>query len=234
MAISTYSQVLDDVAVLMGDAAQDEYTDAVLLPYLNMSMRELEEVYELNNIPSTNETSAKLDVPANTSVIAFSSTTPTLPVDLIEIRELWCSSDGQNKWFPVDKREYLTSEELPAGSTVQFFNVWAWMEQEIRLIASSVALDIKIDYIRYLFARLAIGDIGQNLSVLNSHNTLMYRTAGLAAEFVAENKTRADELNAFALNSLNTNLGISTKGKQTMVFRRRPFRASWKRRGVLI
>lgn len=234
MALSTYTQVLDDVAALMNDAAQDEYTDAVLLPYLNMAMRELEEIYELNNIPSTNETSAKLDVPANTSVIAFSATTPVLPADLIEIRQLWCSQDGQNKWIRVDKREYLTSEELGTGSTIQFLTVWAWMEQEIRLIASSVAVDIKIDYIRYLFTRLTSGDLGGNLSVLNSHNTLMYRTAGLASEFIAENKTRANELNAFALSSLNVNLGVSTKSKQTMVFRRRPFRASWKRRGVLV
>lgn len=234
MAISTYTQVLSDVAALMNDSARDQYTDTSLLPYLNMAMRELEEIYELNNIPSSNETSAKLDVPANTAIIAFSGTTPVLPADLIEIRELWCSSDGQNKWTRINKREYLTGDSLSSGSTIQFFNVWAWMEQEIRLIASSVALDLKIDYIRYLFARLSLADLSQNLSVLNSHNTLMYRTAGLASEFIAENKTRAEDLNSNAITSLNVNLGISTKSKQAMIFRRRPFRASWKRRGVLI
>lgn len=230
MAISTYAQVLSDAAALLNDVSRQEFTDAVLLPYLNMSMRELEEIYELNNIPSTNETSAKLDVPANTVAIAFTGGPPVLPADLIEIRRLWCSQDGSNKWIPVDKREYLTQDSLPGSSTSQFFSVWAWMEQEIRLIASSVALDLKIDYIKYLFARLAIGDITGNVSVLNGHNTLMYRTAGLAAEFVAENKTRADQLNAFAVTSLNVNLGISTKAKQGMVFRRRPFRFSWRQR----
>lgn len=230
----TWAELLDNSAALLNDAAQEEYTDAVLLPFLNMTLFELQEVYELNNIPATNETSAKLDVPALTTAIAYSATTPVLPPDLVEIQRLWCSPDGRNLWLPVTKRDYLTQDEVASGSTLQFFSVWAWMNNEIRLLPSTVPLDIKLDYIQYLFTPLLIGGIGATITLANISSTVQYRVAGLAAEFINENPGRANSLNMNASNALDRTLGISTKGRQSIMTRRRPFRAAYKRRGVLI
>jgi len=228
-----YSELLDLSAALLNDAAQEQYTDAVLLPFLNISLAELQEMFELNNIPVTNDTSAKLDVATGVNRIAFTGTTPLLPTDLIEIQRLWCSQDGQNVWLPVDKKEFLTSEELPSGSELSFFSVWAWIEQEIKLIAANTPLDLKIDYVKSLFIPIVIGGIGATITTLNITTFLQYRISGLVAEFIEENMPKANNLNSFASMAIDRSLGISIKGKQAIMTRRRPFRAAWKQRGIV-
>ena len=54
----TYAQVLTNSAALLNDQDRATYTDAVLLAYLNMTLAELEELFELNNIPVTKYTQA--------------------------------------------------------------------------------------------------------------------------------------------------------------------------------
>lgn len=231
----TYEDVLNNVRGLLNDQSNGTYTDAVLLVYLNMALRELQELFELNNVPVTNETSAVIDVPAGEDVIAFSATlpSPSLPSNLIEIQKVWCSQDGQENWVPVTKKEYLTQDELSNGTELSFFDVYAWMGQEIRLLASNTDLDVKIDYIRYLFPTLTEGDLGDDLTVLNSMSFLQFRAGSLAADFIAENEERANKLNGFAVLALDRVLGISAKGKQNIQTRRRPFRFGFKRRQVI-
>jgi hypothetical protein len=229
----TNNELLNNVRALMNDQAGQKFTNTVLLAYYNMARMELQELFEQNEIPVNNETSAKLDVPAGTSKISFSGTTPVLPSDLVEIQELWCSQDGQDSWVRVAKREFLTQDTLPSGTQLQFFNVWAWMGQSIHLLSSINPLDIKIDYVRFLFSPLVIGDIDEDIVIINSESFLQFRTAGLASEFIDENTERADKQNGFALMALDRVLGINTKGAQSIVTRRRPFRASYKRRGII-
>ena len=218
----------------MNDQNIQSYTNTVLLAYLNIALAELEEIFELNSIPSTNDTSAKLDVPANTTAIGF-ATVPALPADLKEIQRLYCSEDGQNNWIgPITKKEFLTSEELPTGSSNSFFNVWAWEEQEIKLLASIVALDLKLDYVKSLFTPLALAGLSGSVTVLNCSTALEFRVAGLATEFIEENEAKAIKHNNYAVSALERSLGISIKGKQVIATRRRPFRAAYKRRGILV
>lgn len=234
----TWSQLLAKSAALLNDFDQSVYTNAVQLAYLNIARDEIQEVFELNNIPVTNEESAILTISAGDFVVGFEPAipvpgTPYLPSDLIEIQQLWESQEGQNAWIPVDKQEFMTAT-IPGGAVENsFFGFWAWMDQEIRLHPANQDNDLKIDYIKSLFVDLAIGDVGDDINILNVSTTLMYRVAGLCAQFIMENMERANSLNAFASTALDRSLGISTKGKQSIVFRRRPFRASWKSRGVI-
>lgn len=216
----------------MNDQDRAVYTDAVLLPYLNIALSELEEIFELNNIPVTSVSSATIAVPLGTSLIGF-STTPALPVDLVEIQEMWESQTGQNNWIPVSKKEYLTGSIL-GGVQFSIFGVWAWMDQQINLRAAINAIDIKFDYIKSLFAEITIGLVGTNNAVVNTDTFFQYRTAALAAEFIEENETRATNLNIYAVSGLERSLGISIKGKQSIAVRRRPFRAAYKRRRTMI
>lgn len=231
----TWAELLLNSATLMNDSSQRKYTNTVLLPFLNMALLELEETFELNNVPKTNETSAVINVPAGDTTIAFgASPDPELPADLVEIQRLWQSQEGQNNWVPVVRKDFLTQDQLSNNTEVGYFSVWAWINQEIRLLAANVDLDIKLDYIKSIFLTLESGDLSDDLTVINSSSTLQYRVAALAAEFIAENPTRAASLNANAEIALNRSLGISTKGRQSIVTRRQPFRASWKRRGILV
>lgn len=229
--LRTYTSILNTSRAVLNDQEDAVYHDSVLLAYLNMALAELEEIFELNSIPSTNLSSAVINIPAGVDRIGF-DTVPELPLDLIEIQQLWESLEGQNVWVPVTKRNYLTSSL--GNSPVALFGVWAWMNQGIHLLESNQDNDLKIDYISSLFAELTIGNLNNRNVILNTDTFLSYRTAGLASEFIDENITRADKLNIFGGIAIERSLGISIKGKQSITTRRRPFRAAWKsRRSIL-
>jgi len=230
--MATWTGMLGRSSALLNDQDRATYTDVVLLPYLNITLSELQELFELNNIPVTNETSAVIAVPAGTSIIGF-TTVPSLPVNLIEIQQLFESQTGQNVWTPVTKREFLTASILGA-TPISMFGIWAWIDQEITLRAAVNAVDLKLNYIKSLFVELTSSMLGQQNTILNTDSFIQYRVAGLAAEFIDENVTRADKLNGFAVMGLERSLGISIKGKQSIAVRRRPFRAAFKRRRTMI
>lgn len=225
----TNAEIIALAAASMNDVNRETYTDIVVLPYYNMALKELEEIFEQNNIPVTNEESAVIVVPSGTSVIGF-TTTPALPANLIEIQELWESETGQDRFLPVDKREFL----IPTSNLERsFFGVWAWIDQEIHVYDLITDRDIKIDYIKSLFATITSAELADNMTVINGHGFLYYRTAGIMADLIEENAARADKLNNFAVAALDRSLGIGTKGKQSIVFRRRPFRANYRVTGPM-
>src|ERR1700687_5673674 len=96
------SDIITTVAGLMNDSAQAVYDNASCLPFLNLALDELQEIYELNGLPITNETSAAIKIKTGVSSVGF-DTTPALPSDLIEIQQLWESTSGLNKWTPMVK-----------------------------------------------------------------------------------------------------------------------------------
>jgi hypothetical protein len=229
--MSTWSSIFVKSAALLNDQDRAVYTDTILLPYLNIAINELQEIFELNNIPVTNEDSTTIAVPAGTSAIGY-LTTPALPADLIEIQELFESPTGQEAWIPVTKREFITAA-IVGNTPLTIFGVWAWLDQQIRVRPAVNAIDIKLNYIKYLFTEITIGLIGTDNAIRNTDTFFQYRTAALAAEFIEENIERADKLNGYGALGLERSLGISVKGKQSIAVRRRPFRAGLKRRGVL-
>lgn len=235
----TYDDVLNSSAALLNDASKSEYTNIIQLPYLNIALSELQEIFELNNIPVAQKSSAVINVVAGQTAVTFEPDVPIvgvdyLPSDLIEINELFSSPEGQSSWLSVTKKEYLTSQELDGGAEISFISVWAWLDQEIRILACNQDNDIKLDYIKSLFPVIDDSNSDDTLTIINSATFLNYRTAALCAEYLAENPTRAASLNGNASLALDRSLGISTKSKQSIIYRRRPFRAAWKRRGILI
>ena len=228
----TWAEILQLSAAGLNDTVRDKYTDDVLLPYLNMARIDLQEIFELNDISVIEETSAIITVPANTSAVGF-NTNPALPNGLIEVKQLWESTAGQNQFVPVARRDFVTPY-VTGGSTYISFGIWAWQGQEIRLRATVGSVDIKIDYVKSLFASmLLLGGINAQNDVKNSDGFFHFRTAGLASEFIDENTTRATSLNANAAVSLERSLGISVKGMQNVIARRKPFRAGFKSRRSL-
>lgn len=225
------SEIITTVANLMNDSSQSMYTNTVCLPFLNLSLDELQELYELNGIPATNETSAAITLPAGVSSLGF-DTTPALPSDLIEIQQLWESMSGLNQWTPVTKKETLP-HYLEDGTSISQFLIWAWEHGRIKLIPSNTDTDLKIDYTCSLFnTPILIKDINVNLPFTNVKTYLEYKTTALCAMFIAENETRAMSLDSLAGTALSRALGIPVKGMQSITTRRRPFRASFKGRGV--
>lgn len=224
----TAAQVMDKSAVLMNDSAKTTYTYAAQLPYLQIALQELREHFELNKIPVTQLTSAVIPVDAGDIAVGYNGAgLKTLPNDMVEPIKLWERNRNINPFIPMTKLSYLPHSQ--EGVLTNQLSYYVWESQSIKFLPSLQNNDIKIDYVRELFQ--AIVDENSFINVVNAQTFLEYRTAALLAEFIERNKTSADGFNGYAVLGIDRTTGISVKGKQNIMTRRRPFRASYKRRG---
>lgn len=225
------STVMDGAASLLNDTAKSVYTYTAQLPYLRIAMQELQELFELNNIPVTQNVSAIITVAAGVTAITYDAAgtpaNPKLPDDMVEPAQLWERAQGVDPFIPMTRRDYLPHylEDIQSNQFIYF----VWMEQQIQFLAADQNNDIKIDYIRQLFTTIA--DQNTQINVINATTFLEYRTAGLCAEFIERNMSSAQGLNIYAIQGMDRVTGISSKSKQTIMTRRRPFRAGYKKRG---
>lgn len=221
----TAGMVMDLAASLMNDTAKTVYTYAAQIPYLNMAMLELQEHFELNAIPMSEDVSAVIPMNSGNTEIVYGGGVgvPSLPADMVELNAVWESERGANSYVQMTRKDYLPKID----SQVSNFGVYVWQGQKIKVLSSTRNNDIKIDYIRELFN--PVTGAGSLINVINASSFLQYRTAGLMAEFIERNITSADAFNAYAVMALDRATGIGVRSKQTIMTRRRPFRAGYKR-----
>jgi hypothetical protein len=228
----TGQQVINFAAARLNDASQQIYTNAVCLPFLNIALNDLQEIYQVNNIPVTDETSAVINVDSSAAgilVIPFDVTGATgvpdfLPDDLLEVKVLWESPRGQNNWTQMTRLDYLPEYQL--GAQINQFVWYQWATNTIKVIAANANNDLKMDYVRRLFTEIT--DVTDDLLVQTSLTFLGNRVASYVASDIEENQERADRLWANSLTGLDNALTIPTKGRQRITTRRRPFRAGYK------
>lgn len=220
--------VMDRAASLMNDSAKVTYTYTAQVPYLNTALQELQEYFQLHGISTTEVTSAVIQVNAGLTQIIFNGIgVPTLPTDLVEPKQLWERNRGIDPFIPMTKKEFLP-HYLEGAPTSQFM-FYVWADQKISFLPSTVDNDIKIDYVKQLFSPVV--DQNSPINVINAATFLQFRSAALMAEYIERNQASANSLNAEAIMAMDRASGISIKGKQSIVTRRRPFRANYKRRG---
>lgn len=224
--------IMDIAASLMNDTAKSTYTYVAQIPYINLALQELEEVYEEMSISATQVTSAVIPMDVGQTTIIFNNGPglPTLPNDLIEPQKLWESQRSLNQWVPMYKRDYLP-HSLETIVT-NMFVYYTWNSQEIEVLPANINNDIKMDYIGNLF--LPVVDENSQINVINAKTFLEYRTAALLAEFIERNTTSSNSLNAYAVLAIDRATGIGIKGKQNIATRRKPFRSAYKRQGWTI
>lgn len=213
-------------ASLLNDTARSTYTYIAQLPYLKIALDELRELFELNNIPVTNETSAAITVAAGVTVISF-STTPALPSDLVDIRRLWERETGGDIWIPMYKRDFLPHQR--EGVEVSNFQVYTYNKDQIEVLESGRSNDLKLDYIREIFT--TITDENSLITPVNCKSFLSFRNAALCSLYIGENPSRAETLDNDAGEAIERALGISIKGRQSIAVRHKPFRAGYKKKG---
>jgi hypothetical protein len=222
------STVLAKAATLLNDTARTVYSYTAVLPYLQLALQELQEYYELNNIPATQLVSSAINIPAGTVQIIFNGVgVPTLPNDLIEPQQLWERAEGIDPYIPMARRDYLP--HYLEGVLTGNFGIYVWENNAIKFLPANRDNDIKIDYIKDMFTALV--DENSLINCVNAATFLEYRSAALCAEFIERNTISANSLNSYAVLALDRATGIGVKGKQTIHTRRRPFRASYKRHG---
>jgi hypothetical protein len=223
---------MNQAAALLNDPSRTVYTYPVQIPYLNQALQELQELFELNNIPVTDTvTSTPIEVPAGVDFIGFApdppiANTPYLPDRIIEPKVVWVSQAGENQYYNIQRLDFLPRYD--EGVLINQILAFVWQSQEIRFLPANADNDVKLDYIRDIFG--TVGDENDVLDVINAASFLEYRTASLMAQFVEQNQTRASSLDIGAALALDRSVGIGTKGRQAINVRHRPFRSNYKRR----
>jgi hypothetical protein len=220
--------VLDKSASLLNDTARTVYTYAAMMPYLQMALQELQEQFMLHNLPVTEETSAIINMTAGDTEIVYNGVgVPSLPSDMVEPAQLWESPEGLGQYIPMTRRQYLP--HYLEGIQQSSFGIYVWQSQKILVLPATGDIDIKIDYVKEIFSPVI--NESSIINLVNAATFLQYRTAGLCAEFIERNLESSNALNAYAALAIDRALGISVKGTQNIMTRRRPFRSGYKRRG---
>jgi hypothetical protein len=220
----TAGDIMDRAAALLNDSAKTIYAYQYQLPYLNMALDELKEIFQLNNVPVTSDTSSIITV--NAGVLGIGGVgQPPLPTGLVSIIGLYERPAGTSSSFirmtPVDF--------VPKGVTpTAGLRLWDYTEEVIHFIGSTQNNDVQIDFIKEVIPSAA--DSNTAIPILNSKSFLSYRTASLCADFIGENQTRAAALNNYAVLAIDRALGIDSKARQNISTRRRPFMAGYRGR----
>jgi hypothetical protein len=222
--MATVSTVLDLSANYLNDAGLTQYTYVAQLPFFNEAQRRLAQLMESNNVPATNKRSTTITVAPSVLAIDF-TTTPALPTDLIEIQELYERQNGTSvDYIPMTRREFLP----PFVNQIDQLIWWTWADQGIRFIGALQTVQLMIDYIANKLP--TVTTTTAPITLINAESYLSLKTASLCAFFLGENKDRSDELDVQADVQANIFLNISTKGRQAIATRRRPFMAAYKAR----
>jgi hypothetical protein len=225
----TAGEVMDRSAALLNDPAKTDYTYPAQLPYLNMAIDELVESLEESNASPTNQTSTIINIPTGSNKLTpvENPTGPHYPSDLVEIQEIGERTAGSNDTFlRLVKKEFL--QGFPTSNSLMF---WNWEDQEIKFNPNGAfgPREIQLRYVSQAVS-LAISEFSV-IGTINARSYLSYKTAALCAQYIGENETRAGQLEEKAERAIERMTGISNKGKQQMMTRHRPFRASYKARG---
>jgi len=215
------SAIMANVASLLNDSAQINFTNTALLPYLQIAFQDLKDEMLDNNVPFTNEVSSILQI--TTSMFDIGGNTgPALPSDLIEIQGCYERLTGTDDDFTLMVRmDYLP----PITELTDELIYWTWQEQIIQFLGALTIRDVRLNYIG---TSVTISSPSTNVGVLNSESYLQYRCASLAAEYIGENPTRAAGLQNDAQAALDKFLNLSNKGRQSIATRRRPFLSRYK------
>lgn len=227
----TAGEVMDRSAALMNDPAKTDYTYIAQLVYLNMAIDELVEGLEESNVSPTNQTSATIVVQKGinriTPIEDVTVGIPHYPFDLIEVQEVQERLNGTNDSFVgLGKKEFLSV--YPSSNSLMY---WIWEDQQIKFNPNGALTprDVQLRYVRQ-----AIQQASSETSIIgtiNARSYLSYKTAAFCAMFIGENSSRAEVLESQATKAMERLTGISNKGRQQIMTRHRPFRASYKARG---
>lgn len=222
---------MDRSAALMNDPAKTDYTYLAQLPYLNMAIDELSENLEESNASPTNLTSVGITLPVGKNMLTPTEhvDTPHYPTDLVEIQSVGERVAGSSDSFiNLVRKEFL--QHFPISSSLMY---WMWEDQCIKFNPNGCSgpREIQLKYVRQPI-QLAT-DENSIIGTIGVRSFLAYKTAALCSMFIGENQTRADILNTEAAQAMERLLGIGNKGRQEIFTRRRPFRASYKARGVM-
>lgn len=214
--IYTASEVMDDAAVLLNDAAQTLYNYTVQLPFIKMVMRDLEQELQLAG--------SSLDIIDETAIaVGIGDTALALPANFFMPLSLQEKGAADTTYSPMFEKRSLVDLRLTAGKTLQY---WDFSHNSVQFIGATEARTVKMTYYRLL---TEIVDEDSLPDVIGARNLLAYRTAAMCAQYIGRDLDRATLLNSDAAASLERLTALTVKNNQGLRTRRRPFRIKYGR-----
>lgn len=236
----TAGEIMDRVANLLNDPSKTDYTYAVQIPYLNLAIEEYSDHMAESNVPFANLSNRNwsdnpIIIPVGvSSIVPFDQsgveqgTHPMYPIDLIEIQEIGERQQGSTGGYIRLPRKEFQDSGSPATNSLLY---WVWERGIIRFNPNGANQPIEVQ-IKYIYQGITYAANENTIIVaIGARTFLAYRTAAFCALFIGENESRARVLEQEAERALERSMNISNKGKQQIMTRHRPFRASYKARG---
>lgn len=234
MANPTLTAIWKQARAHLNDVAIAKFTNQVLLPFTQDAVHELEDTLLEHGVNVFKETSAKLDVPANTTAISY-TTTPALPSDLVDVTTVEEKVDGAGDDTYVELAKPLRLPRRVQGGTL---DEYVWEEQQIKFVGATLPVDILIRYLKGFPVLTDPADGNQEVPFNEGLPFLAYKTSALAAELIDQNHDRAYVLHQQAEMAMRRILNLQARSNQDQPVRRRGWRRSSRRgaggRGLVV
>jgi len=215
------SQAMYGAAQVNNDPAMTDYTYAVMMPFLNMAIYELNEHLAEANAPATNDISPPIIVFKGEHKIT------NLPYYLVNVQELGERTKGDTGTFRSLPRREFAEASVPSDSLL----FWAQQGEQIVFNPNGATVDMEVQ-LKYIKVSVQVATTHESvIGPVVATMYLIYKTGALLAQFIGENETRSTILNEQAELALERIIGIGNKSKQQTMTRHRPFRAGYKMRG---
>jgi len=225
----TIISIIPRITSRLNDVNQQIYSTPALLPFAQDAGDELQAELQLNGLLMIEAISTIIPFPINLNPtqgnLVSLGNAGLLPNDMFEPQRLEERLTGSTDQFVPMIRRQWEPDVQPTDS----LRYWTYRDEDIFFVGSTSPRDVKIYYIKRL---INIIDANSVVSVNNAQQFMINRTAALAARFIGENSTRADELDKDAEKNMNWVIRIGVKSKQGTRTRRRPFIIVSRRRWV--
>jgi hypothetical protein len=216
--MATANDAFERARVELNDVGAELYTNAILMPFLQIANDELSNKMLVHGLPVQKQIAAYMTV-----AIGIAKFT-TLPTDFINPVKLWQRPSGQTVGFEEMRRE---SWEPASVRVSQTLGNWDYRDNEVIWQAATAAVQVRMDYNRML---TEIDDAGDPLEVFGSLAFYGPRIAQLAAKHIGQNPVKALELKDEADDALDDLIIIGVRNQQHIATRRKPFRRNRRRR----
>ena len=218
IASRTFAQACTDAAALLNDSAQEVYTTALLMPMAALTYLEIQQAFEIDEIPFGETIVTLDDYVANASTIVLSAGAAL--TDFQEPIEIWQRAvNSTEEWTPILRVARLPA---PPSTAPQAISEWEWSEGVIKVNPCSLNRDIRCRYIK----QLAYATSGVAVGVEDFYLPMVKGTAAKAAKATGRDDLHAQYQAEYLMDRESAGIQ-AVKNRQVIRNTRRPYRPGW-------
>lgn len=205
-----------EAAAMLNDATQVLFTDAVLLPFLQRSHRELQLKLDARQSSVQKEVTAIITVLAGAVELGAS-----LPADFLRPIKMQEGNIGAPPGQYADMIEAVWDKNIQPTANIGF---WTFREEVIQFPPATQNRSIMLYYIKGLTVPVA----GTSpLGLTRAETFISAKTAHYAAKYIMQDEQRAADLLNDADGALKDYFDAEVRGQQGVPTRRKPYGTRW-------